>query len=1648
MSFAHLHLHTEFSLLDGLTRIPDLVKKCKATGMSSVAVTDHGNMFGMMKLYDACEKTADAEGNWAVKPLLGCEVYVAPRSRLDRKLDNAALNAEGMEDCLDPSGQRDAGYHLVLLAKNPVGFANLSKLVSKGFTEGFYYKPRVDKELLRENSEGLIALTACLGGEVQARLLAGNLDAAERVARDFKSMFGDDFYLEIQDQGLEPEKLIIPAQFELSRRTGIPLVLTNDAHYLNHADADLHDTLLCIGTKRLKNDAKRMRFSTDQFFVKSPEEMAAVFPGHPELLERTLEIADKITLFPITRKPITPQFPVPSGHTLESYFLETARRCFEGRIQECLPLWQAGTLKHSEDKYRARLEFELDTILKMGFPGYFLLVWDFIRKAREMGVPVGPGRGSAAGSIVAWSMHITDIDPMQYDLLFERFLNPERISMPDVDIDFCRDGRQRVIDYVTEAYGKDRVSNIVTINQLKTKAVIKDVARVFEKDFAFANNLTKLVPQEPGKPITVGEALEQSDKLRELYDSDPEVKNILDISARLEGLSRNTGVHAAGVIIAPDDLTRFAPLSRDKDGKVMVQYTMMEAERAGLLKMDFLGLETLTQIAKIQGYIAQTQGKPVDMVAIRTFDDKKTFDLFTQGDTDGIFQFESGGMKQLLRNLRPDRFDDLIALNALFRPGPLGAGMGDKYVNCRHGREEVAYLFPTLEPILAPTYGVILYQEQVMQIASLIAGYSLGEADMLRRAMGKKDKAKMAKEKDKFIEQGVLRGYDRVKVSELFDLIEFFAGYGFNKCVHGSTRIMHAVTGEVRTVEEVFREDLPWQVHAVGEDGKLSVRNVENVLANGRKPVFELVTAQGKRIMATGNHPFLTITGWANLEELKTGDRIAAPRVMKVDATASWPAHELIALAGLLSEGNTCHPTCLYFFNNDPLLIEDFAKAANAFPESKARIFERKDGRWEVCVSTGLDTRFQPGHSGGGVNANGRSGMFHWAKALSLLGLKADAKCIPAEIFALRDEDLELFLGRLWSGDGSLGDRNLKVPYYATSSAALAWGVQSLLIRLGIQSGIHEKAFRYRGGIRKGFTVHILGEGTLEKFLTRLGPHLLGRATQKEILLSHLETTRRDASSLDTVPTQVRVHVAAARVAAGLTWKDLEDRSDVSMREFYGKGSAAKKGFRRSTLARLGEVLESESLIREASSDLFWDRVVAIEPKGEADTYDLTVAVDHNFVAEGLVVHNSHSAAYALIAYETAYLKANFRTEFMAGLLSTKAGRTDDVVKYIQNCKEIGIEVLGPDINSSELDFTITGPNQIRFGFAAVKGLGDAALEAILAARKEEGGFKDFFHALKATDLQKANRRVWEALIKAGAFDSMEPNRAALMEGLPSALENAGKGGQDLGMVSLFDEAEMASLADNWSLPESVEFWSRKDRLRYERESLGLYVSGHPLEEFKDALTVHTVGSIAALKEAAAAGRYRDRDEVTLGAMVTNVTFKTNAKGEPWAILYLEDLTDKVEALLMAGNFNPVSKKRGRPFETFRHLALTDALLRVTGELKIETSGSGNGNGGGEDEEEEQTTIKLFVTGLESLEDFQGKGFSGALVRLPRGEFPPRLVPLLRLYRGNLPLQLEYQHSTGLQARVRAGADLSVRFDPDLADKVALEAGCALSWTY
>jgi DNA polymerase-3 subunit alpha len=765
MTFVSLHTHSEFSLLDGLASVKSIVAKAAQDGQPAIAVTDHGNVLGMVDLFDSCKKHS-------IKPIFGCEVYVAPGSRFTKKTQTT------MDDnvSLDPSGQRDTGYHLVLLAKNHTGFQNLNRLVTSGYTEGYYYKPRVDKELLTEYSEGLICLSACLGGELQQALYHRQTAKAQRIAEEYKSIFGNDYYIEIHNHRLPDDEQMVEELTGLGSRLGISMVAANDAHYLDATDTDVHDILLCIGTYSQKSDQDRMRFPNGEFYFKTAAEMAKLF--EPMLLETSIEIASKVENFSILNSPTMPKFPVPDGYTLDSYFLKMATLGLERRLVECQPLFTSGFLRYTQEAYRQRLQYEVDMIIKMGFPGYFLIVWDFIRYAKQAGISVGPGRGSAAGSIVAWSLRITDVDPLQYDLVFERFLNPERVSLPDIDIDFCRDKRQDVIGYVREHYGADHVAGIATVNRLQPKSAIKDVARALGKGFHWSNMLTRAVPSMRGKSPSIREAI-QDGELCKLYTQDPDAKEVLDVAMKLEGVARSQGVHAAGIIIAPgrveDSCASFV-----KDGALIVQHEMSTVERVGLVKIDFLGLEQLTQVAYTRKFIAQ-RGKSIDEQALETMNDPRVFQLYGDGDTDGVFQFESSGMKKYLQRLKPDRFEDLIAMNALYRPGPLDAGMIDTYIERRHGREAVEYPIPEIEHILAPTYGVLIYQEQIMQIAQVVAGFTLGEADLLRRAIGKKDAEKLQKSKQGFIDKSVARGFDALKIEGLFALIEKFCDYGFNR---------------------------------------------------------------------------------------------------------------------------------------------------------------------------------------------------------------------------------------------------------------------------------------------------------------------------------------------------------------------------------------------------------------------------------------------------------------------------------------------------------------------------------------------------------------------------------------------------------------------------------------------------------------------------------------------------------------------------------------------------------------------------------------------------------------------------------------------------------------------------------------------------
>jgi DNA polymerase-3 subunit alpha len=771
--FVHLHLHSEYSLLDGASDVEKLVKRVSKLGMPAVAVTDHGNIFGAVHFSNYAKEAG-------VKPIFGCELYICKKD--DHRVDRTP-----------PDG--DTYNHLVVLAETDEGYRNLMKICSEASLHGFYYKPRISKQFLAEHSKGLIGLSACLKGEVAERLTEKKYDAARDAAMFYRDLFGKgNYYLEIQNQGLPQEQAIIPDLYRLEKETGIPMVATNDSHYLCEDDAKAHDALLCVGMGKFIQDEDRMKFHGDQFFVKSPEEMKRVFTDTPQVLLRTREIAERCNVKMKKLETPFPDFEVPEGYTVDSYFEHVAREGFARRWEQFRDA--AVQPKHSRAEYEQRLSYEIDTIKKMQYCGYFLIVWDFIRWAKDNGIPVGPGRGSAAGALVAYSMGITDVDPLQSELLFERFLNPERVSMPDIDVDFCMNRRGEVIDYVTKKYGRENVAQIITFGTMACKAAIKDVGRVMQMPFAEVDRIAKMVPAQLN--ITLDQALKDSPALQQAYEKEPQVREIIDIAKKLEGLARNPGVHAAGVVISPKPLTELVPLHKTKNNEIVTAFDMKAVEKLGLLKMDFLGLTTLTILDDCLKLIAQ-RGTPVDLKKI-PLDDTETYEkVFHKGLTSGIFQFESGGMRDVLRRYKPTTVEDLTALNALYRPGPIQGGMIDDFIDRKWGRKQVEYEFKELEEILKETLGVIVYQEQVMQISNRLAGYSLGDADLLRRAMGKKNAEEMAKQRERFVNGAVEKGYPRAKVEKIFDLMAEFAGYGFNKSHSAAYAVLAYQTAYLKT---------------------------------------------------------------------------------------------------------------------------------------------------------------------------------------------------------------------------------------------------------------------------------------------------------------------------------------------------------------------------------------------------------------------------------------------------------------------------------------------------------------------------------------------------------------------------------------------------------------------------------------------------------------------------------------------------------------------------------------------------------------------------------------------------------------------------------------------------------------------------------
>lgn len=741
--FVHLHLHSEYSLLDGAARIKQAVAKAKEMGMPALAITDHGSMYGVVDFYKACKKAE-------IKPILGCEVYVAPRTMADR--------TPRVDDNLN---------HLVLLAENEEGYRNLLKLVSLGFTKGFYYKPRVDKEALANYSKGLIALSGCIAGEVARKILAGENEKARQAAGDYRDIFGPgNFFLELQDHGFKEQKTANRELLKIHKELDIPLVVTNDVHYVRREDAENQDVLLAIQTGKTVDDPGRMKFQSEELYLKSLEEMSLLFGEYPQAIQNTIEIANRCNVGMDFGKYFLPHYAVPEGFDADTYLVEL---CYQGARKIYGDL---------SDEVKKRMEFELGVIKQMGYSAYFLIVWDFIHFAKRSGIPVGPGRGSAAGSLVAYSLGITNLDPLKYNLLFERFLNPDRISMPDIDVDICYERRGEVIDYVVRKYGADRVAQIITFGTMAARAAIRDVGRALNMPYGDVDKVAKLVPTE--LHVTIEKALNDAPELKELYDQKPEIKKLIDTASALEGMPRHASIHAAGVVITKDPLTHYLPLYKASDGPVTTQFSMGTVEELGLLKMDLLGLRTLTVISDAVRSIPESTGEELDIDLI-PIDDPATYEMLCRGETSGVFQLESSGMRAILRDLKPEVFEDIVALVALYRPGPLGSGMVDDFIKNKHGIKKTKYLHPKLEPILKDTYGVILYQEQVMRISSDLSGFSLGEADMLRRAMGKKKPEILAGFRSQFIEGAINNSVDGDIAGQVFDLMEYFAGYGFNK---------------------------------------------------------------------------------------------------------------------------------------------------------------------------------------------------------------------------------------------------------------------------------------------------------------------------------------------------------------------------------------------------------------------------------------------------------------------------------------------------------------------------------------------------------------------------------------------------------------------------------------------------------------------------------------------------------------------------------------------------------------------------------------------------------------------------------------------------------------------------------------------------
>ncbi|MBI3260883.1 DNA polymerase III subunit alpha [Candidatus Berkelbacteria bacterium] len=1288
MAFVHLHVHSHFSLLDGLAKVPDLITRAKELGQEAIALTDHGAMYGVIEFYRAAQAAE-------IKPIIGAEIYIAPRGMTDKepKLDTRP-------------------YHLTVLAKNEQGYRNLMKLVSEGHLTGFYYKPRVDKTLLKKHSEGLIALSGCPAAEIPRLLQEANYERAKIVANDYITIFGQkNFFFEIQPHPEIPEQALTnQGILKLSEELKIPLVATNDTHYINLKDKHAHEVLLAIQTGRDVDDQTRLTMQATDLHLASEQEMREKFPDLPQAIENTIKVAELCDLKIPLGQLILPHFAVPTKQKALDYLRTQTEKGFEIRYGRGTP------------EARERLEYELSVIGKTGFPEYFLIVADIVNWAKGQGIWVGPGRGSAAGSIVSYCLNITDLDPIHYRLIFERFLNPERIAPPDIDLDFADDRRDEVIAYIVKKYGHDHVDQIITFGVMKARLATRDVTRALGYPYALGDRIAKLVPF--GSDLEQG--MKQVPDLMALYNQDPSAKKVIDMSFQLEGVVRHASTHAAGVVISKEPLVNYTPLQRSTTGEgITTQYSMYDVEVIGLLKMDILGLTNLTILKRCRDFVKQYYNEDIDLKNI-PLDDTETYKLLASAETIGVFQLESDGMRRYIKELKPTNIEDIMAMISLYRPGPME--FIPDYIAGKHGKRKPTYLHPKLEPILKDTYGIAVYQEQVLQIARDIAGFSLGEADVLRMAIGKKIKKLLLEQRKKFIDSAINQGVAKAIAEKLFDYTEPFARYGFNRCLTGDTEIVDPKTGELLTLDQIAkgqRKNL--KVFSTHPDLKIKNGNVIEVFDNGQKAVFELKTQLGKTITATANHPFLAIGGWRLLEDLTVGDRIAVAREIPFKKGISLPKHQLSLIGYLLAEGNLCHPHGFYFYSKDKREVTDFVDNLKRFRNSTATEDHKKSA---ISVYSRRINLKQP------------SEAVEWVKSLGMYGKTAVNKHFPEIVFRLDRASLAVVLAKFFQGDGCI---NLKRQdpqiFFATSSKQLASELQHLLLRLGIVSKIHHKLFKYRGTLKPGYTLTISRFTNIKRLLEQFSPHLIGPKQQlaKKILKSHPIISGRirqhaARGSKDIIPAEILPLIKREIISAGYGIREFSRRFGLAQGLFCR--DKRKQGFLRETVQKIAQVLKSSSLAQLAQSDIYWDRVVAIKSVGVKQTYEVEKL--GSIVAEG---------------------------------------------------QRLGLKVLLPDVNASATDFIVETKGQIRYGLSAIKNVGGKAAEAIVAERTTGGRFDSLADLITRLPQDTVNKKVVESLACAGALDSLA-ERNQVLSSMDTILKFAGKKSYQRGQESLFGGGE------------------------------------------------------------------------------------------------------------------------------------------------------------------------------------------------------------------------------------------------------------------